>query len=110
MEEMHGLYDAVISLDGEKVKQIIGNGFDLNTRDLQGNTLLHSVILNEQSPEVIKFVVELGVDLNSLNTRKWSPLFVLRKYLIPNNSNKVLHQWLMEKGAVSHPDSLGGKW
>ncbi len=110
MEEMHSLYDAVISLDREKVKLIIDEGFNLDTRDLQGNTLLHSVIINEQSHEVVKFVVELGFDINALNNRKWSPLFVLRKYLVPNNSNKLLHQWFTEKGAISKPDSLGEVW
>ena len=110
MEEMHKLYDAVSSLDKPAATAIIEDGFDLDTRDLSGNTLLHSVIVNEQPREVIELVVELGFDINSLNKRNWSPLFVMRKYLVVNEPNKALHKWLMGKGALSVPDKNGEKW
>ncbi len=108
--EMQKLYKAVSSRRAKVAKTIIDNGLSTDERDLSGNTLLHSVILNEESPDVIKLVVELGFDVNATNGRNWSPLYLVRKYLKPSNSNKEIHSWLVSQGAIAKPDILSEPW
>lgn len=109
-DEMQNLYDAIVALNKEKVQKILNRGFDKTMCDITGDSLLHKVILNEENTQVIRYVVELGFDLNSKNNSNWTPLYLLRKYLVPNEANKSLHKWLSAKGAVSVPDTLGEKW
>jgi len=108
--EMHCLYLAVINKDKELINDFIAKGLDPNHTDTSGNTLLHTVIENSEKHDVIKFVVELNVNLNTLNNRNWSSLFLLRKTFTASKRNKELHQWLQEHGAKATPDLFKTAW
>ena len=107
---MHELYDAVENLDKEASLNIIKSGFDVDSRDESGDTLLHCMISAECSLSVVQLLVDIGFEINAKNKRNWTALFLVRKYLVPNNANKAIHQYLISKGAISKPDRLGDKW
>lgn len=109
--DMHRLYKLVKAKRAKAAESFISKAnLSLDQRDLAGNTLLHAVILNEESSETIKIVVNLGFDINARGKSDWTPLYLVRKYLRPTATNKELHAWLVEQGAIAHPDLLGEAW
>ena len=107
-EVMHIAYEAVLNKDWAKFKICLSNGFDINTKDTQGNTLLHEFI--ESDYETIRELVQSGIDINAQNNKGWTPLFTLRKYLEPSNKNIETHSWLVQQGAIAIPNRFEDKW
>ena len=84
----------------KNLKELIGTGFDINTKDEDGMSLLHRVVYafrynDELEKEVIKHLIKNGADVNNARPRSnWTPLF---NAIMPISVAKV--QVLLENGA-----------
>lgn len=104
------LFDNMINIKFDESQKIINDGFDTNERDKSGNTILHKLIDDEESIESVMLAVELGFDVNALNAKGYSALYLIRKYMKPDRYNKMIHDYLIDNGAVSKPDMLDNQW
>ena len=104
------LFDNMINIKFDESKKIINDGFDTNERDKSGNTILHKLIDDEESIESVMLAVELWFDVNALNAKGYSALYLIRKYMKPDRYNKMIHDYLIDNGAVSKPDMLDNQW
>lgn len=112
-EKLHSrmidIYDAILAVDKGKASSLLV-GFNLDTRSLSGDSLLHQLIKDESNIEQVKLAIDLGFDINAENGRGWTALFLVRKYLEPNKMNKEIHSFMQSKGAVAKPDRLFEQW
>ena len=112
-EKLHSrmidIYDAILAIDKGKASSLLVD-FDLDTRSLSGDSLLHQLIKDEGDIEQIKLAIDLGFGINSKDGNGWTALFLVRKYLVPNQRNKEIHEFMKSKGAIAKPDRLLEKW
>ena len=84
----------------KNLKELIGTGFDINTKDEDGMSLLHRVVYafrynDELEKEVIKHLIKNGADVSNARPRSnWTSLF---NAIMPISVGKV--QVLLENGA-----------
>ena len=65
------LYGAVYSNDLEKIRQILKNGTNINSKNrIHGDTPLHYV----RSLEITKLLIDNGADVNAKNNEGYTPL------------------------------------
>lgn len=85
---------AAEELEIENVKNLIEMGADINSKDRQGNTILHWLARWDQD-EFIRFLIEQGADVNTQNKDGFTPLHLaaqwgqldVAKVLINNGAN-----------------------
>ncbi len=87
------LTEAIIKEDIEKVTELINNGVLLNSEEIKHQPLDLAIVLNNL--EIVKLLVENGVDVNWLNKKEETPLHTafykehwqIFEYLIENGAN-----------------------
>ena len=62
--------------DGKAVNAAIGHAANLSTRDADGNTALHLVVLSQDPSTIIKILTSHGADPNCTNNDGWTPLHI----------------------------------
>jgi ankyrin repeat protein len=67
------LIDAASRGDLKKVKMLLNEGADVNTRDINGRTPLHYAAARGHL-DTVKFLVDRGADVNTRNVDGWTPL------------------------------------
>ena len=74
-------------------KQLLND--NINNQNYQGNTLLHKMVSNNQTPELINKLIKFGADPNIKNIFGQTPLhisknIIISKILIENDANPFL--------------------
>jgi ankyrin repeat protein len=72
--EVSSIHTAILMGDMEKVKKFVNAGTDINTKDLEGSTLLERA-LSTRNFELVKFLLEKGADINLSKDPNWPLLF-----------------------------------
>ena len=68
--------------------------FAIYTENFTGSNLLHFVAANSEI-SVVKYVLSLGLDINSTDEEGWTPLHIAVRY----NNNVEVIKYLIECGA-----------
>jgi hypothetical protein len=89
------LVEAVISDDFSEVQKILYSGFDINTKDSEGQTALFASILISNL-KMIGFLLDSGADPNVENNKEETPLL----FAIEHTGNLDSVKLLVEKGAT----------
>ena len=77
MNNFNDLYDLVELDEFEEVKDILNKNASLALgKDEYGFTLLHAAVSTENT-ELVKYIIDLGVDVNSKNDDGISPLHIV---------------------------------
>ena len=63
----------------QTAKHLLNYRVDVSSRDVMGNTPLHLLFMRSRIPDVNHrgLLIEYGADLNTQNTKGWTPLFFL---------------------------------
>ncbi|XP_017842669.1 protein phosphatase 1 regulatory subunit 12A isoform X9 [Drosophila busckii] len=85
---------ACLSGDKEEVIQLIDQGADINTANVDGLTALHQACIDDNL-DMVEFLVEHGADINRQDNEGWTPLhatascgFVsIARYLVENHAD-----------------------
>jgi hypothetical protein len=81
---------------------LIQNKANINIKNKQGNTPLHLAILNRNSTDVIKVLLENGADMTIVNNANESPLSIeTRRSNIKGEASQVLQLMRKYKGTVN---------
>ncbi len=79
----------------DDLKRLIAKGgYDINIRDADGNTLLHSAV-NEENYDKVDFLLSKGLDINARNNKGETPTRMANHYGLLKMFNK-----LKEKGGI----------
>jgi len=89
------LFEAVKNNNLHKVKKIIGEGADINTKNNYDYTPLHFACWNENGFEIVKFLIEKGAKVNAKANINRTPIHVACK----NKNPFLIIKLLLEKGA-----------
>lgn len=73
---MNQLIKAVYSKDFSQMRKILDSGYDINSKDSDGRTvLMHAVLDSEPDIKAIEFLIQNGCDINAQDQgQKWSAL------------------------------------
>lgn len=77
------LLEIVGKAEPEKVRQLIQDGSDVNTRNNDGWMPLMAAAAFSTNPEVLKVLLEAGADVNAKSAIGWTPLIAVAE----KNSN-----------------------
>ncbi|XP_032599109.1 protein phosphatase 1 regulatory subunit 12A isoform X3 [Drosophila grimshawi] len=85
---------ACLSGDKEDVVQLLDQGADINTANVDGLTALHQACIDDKL-EMVEFLIEHGADINRQDNEGWTPLhatascgFVsIARYLVEKNAD-----------------------
>jgi len=87
------------------IKYLINAGFDVNSRDTYGYTILHVVLhsfaFTDQDMDLVRFLVDHGADLNALDAHQFTPLhWIIMKFNGPDNCDDygILH-YMLQNGS-----------
>ena len=83
------VFQAVAQEDFEAVKQTINGGFDVNTTDKSGQTMLH-VAVEHGNSEIVRFLLEHGAKVNIKNNEKQTPLLMLEDLFGDKDNNRAI--------------------
>ncbi|XP_030081537.1 protein phosphatase 1 regulatory subunit 12A isoform X9 [Drosophila hydei] len=64
---------ACLSGDKEEVVQLLDQGADINTANVDGLTALHQACIDDKL-EMVEFLIEHGADINRQDNEGWTPL------------------------------------
>jgi ankyrin repeat protein len=107
MSQVDPLYRAIIDGDCERIDTLLA-GRDVNLRTEEGDkwNLLHLALVSVSrppKPEVVRYLIELGVDVNARDRRRWTPLHFAARIKSP-----AVVKMLIEAGAdVNAKDDEG---
>lgn len=88
--------------DFDKIRYLIENGADVNTKTENGNTQLHYVAKNNNI-DIVKLLIEHGADVNTRNDHEETPL----TWACIDNRSEIV-KLLVENGAdVNTKDNCG---
>ena len=87
------LAQAVVDGDIERVKTLISEGADINSKNRMGWTLLQTAIRNRRT-EIVTMLIEKGADVNVKDNRGWTPL-----HFASETGQKAVVEQLIAKGA-----------
>ena len=93
VNETKQIFDAVENGSTEMVKQLIGGGVDVNTRDENGLPLL-SAAVSRGNAEIVEFLLASGADANAEDDETFVPLH----YAVRNGQTEIV-KMLLENGA-----------
>jgi ankyrin repeat protein len=107
MAQVHPLYRAIIDGDCERIDTLLaGRDVNLRTEDSDRWNLLHLALVSVSrppKPEVVRYLIELGVDVNAGDRRRWTPLHFAARAKSP-----AVVKMLIEAGAdVNAKDDEG---
>jgi ankyrin repeat protein len=105
---LHDIYRHIEEKEFSRVQKYIDSGFDINTKDSNGNSLLHVCI--ELDEITIRKLISFGIETNQKNKKGWTPLFLFRKYRDVTRKNKLLHDFLVNQGLVAMPNRFCDEW
>lgn len=101
------LIDAVRRGNISKVRELLGNGIDVNTRDKEGRTALMNVVhVRQNYLEIIRCLLEAGADVNMYNNYTNTLLIeacwygcidIVREILLNENSRDKI-DWKYKNG------------
>ncbi|KAH8395284.1 hypothetical protein KR222_008191 [Zaprionus bogoriensis] len=85
---------ACLSGDKEEVVQLIEQGADINTANVDGITALHQACIDDNL-DMVEFLVEHGADIDRQDNEGWTPLHAtascgsvsIARYLVENNAD-----------------------
>lgn len=83
---MNIFIDAVYRKDHREVRRVLGEGFDIDSRDADGRTaLMHAVLDSEPDVKLIESLIESGADVDAQDKgQRWSSLhFAARDHKNP---------------------------
>jgi uncharacterized protein len=107
MSQVPPLYRAIFDGDCKKIDALL-TGHDVNQKTDSGDNwnLLHMALVTvttAPSPEVVRHLIELGVDVNARDRRLWTPL-----HFAARTKNPAVVKLLLEAGAdVNATDDEG---
>ena len=81
----------------EALDELLLDGFDVNSRDNQGNTIL-CVAAQNGNKKILKIALRHGADINSINFKGNTALHFSHRY----GTSKTIGEYLLRKGA--NPD------
>ncbi|XP_021348411.1 uncharacterized protein LOC110447195 [Mizuhopecten yessoensis] len=87
-------------------KTLVRAGGDLEIRDEQENTPLHSAVMRSDQ-DVINYFIEIGADLNAQNVQGLSPLHEACKHQTDNLICDVIARLLKDGALVNMKDKAG---
>ena len=87
------IFGAIKNGNAELVKQLICNGIDVNTRDENNTSLLHTAVCRRQA-EIVKFLLDNGADANAEDHEAFVPLH----YAVNDEQTEIVKR-LLEHGA-----------
>ena len=107
MSQVHPLHRAIIDGDCERIDTLLaGRDVNLRTEDSDKWNLLHLALVSVSrppKPEVVRHLIELGVDVNAKDRRRWTPL-----HFAARTKNPAVVKLLLEAGAdVNATDDEG---
>ena len=73
------MFNAVDNEDNVRVKQLLENGYNVNSKDQYGNTALHEAVRHNYVP-IIKLLLKYGANINVKNKFGETPLSLSREY------------------------------
>jgi len=98
-----GLFESALKGDVNEIQRIVKSGFDINTKDKDGNNALFYAVEANNS-EVIKSLVKHGININEKNNNGNTPL------MIAGTLNKELAlNTLLESGADTEIQHITGQ-
>ena len=78
------------------IKKMIKRGKSINDENEEGKKVIHSCILNTNNLEILKFIIEMGANVNDkTKSNYWRPIHFASAY----NSNLDILKYLIKKGA-----------
>ena len=103
------LWQCVQNRDMDQLKMLIDQGHDPNTKDAQGNPLLHSCIQNNLIHSVFHLCNCPTIDINIKDEQEKTALFhSLAWPLVHVNGKEIcLYDYLVKEGALVFPDNFG---
>lgn len=99
-----GLTPLHLAVDSEEiVTELIKAGAEVDAKDHQGNTPLHSSVWIEHNSKILKILINHGADVDCKNLRGETPL-----HCAAESSNRETIEYLLSRGAqVNARDRLG---
>ena len=103
------LWQCVNNKDMRQMKSLINQGHDSNTKDAQGNPLLHSCIQNNLVHSVFDLCSCSSTDINIKDEQGKTALFCSLAWplVCVNGKETCLYDYLVNEGAEVLPDNLG---
>ena len=107
MSQVSPIYRAIFDGDCKRIDALL-TGHDVNQRTDSGDNwnLLHIALVSvtrAPSPEVVQHLIEIGVDVNARDRRRWTPL-----HFAARTKNPAVVKLLLEAGAdVNATDDEG---
>lgn len=74
---------------GRIIKGILDAGFELDTRDDTGNTILHAALVSRRNTASVRAILDFPVDVNAINNDGCTPL------MIACSSGSVENIWML---------------
>lgn len=103
VKEIKRIFEAIENGDTEMVKQLIGNGIDVNTRDEDNISLLHMAVCGCHD-EIVKFLIENGADVNAADDGTWCPLH----YAVECNQTEIVKMLLKHGADAAKAELIAG--
>jgi ankyrin repeat protein len=104
---LHPLYNAIQFNHLELLKLLIKKGCDINMESVFNNSLLNYALMMSASEEIIKYLLDQGVDTHKTSTMYELPF----QSMFMNYQHKLysypLQNRLLEKTDINHQDILG---
>ena len=97
---------ARILVTSEKINELINSSDDINVKGKNGDNLLMLAAAFNNNPNTIKALIRAGADVNSVNSRGWTPL--MSALANDANSNPQIIKILIEAGADINAKSKNG--
>lgn len=104
-KHLQEFFDAVLCCKETKIREIVAQGFDINSINEDGGTALHKAAEQGNFP-LVRLLAELGADLNTLDDDGATPLMVVANGIYASQAKAM--RTLIRAGAnVNHQNEYG---